>query len=132
MQTISTLLNLPVGPHTVAVCAVVLLCLCACLQHYCDEVDQGIRQATDDARKLHDSVTRLAAQCTPQDLLPALAVAGAAPAGAAQGAALPAAAAPGKLPASNVVAYGDHSSGNIYGQHNGTQQRQQLARPAQN
>jgi hypothetical protein len=97
------------------------------VQHYCDEVDLGIRQATDDARLLHDSVTRLAAQCMPHDLSSALAVAVASPADAAA-----VAAAPSKVAASNVVAYGDHSSGNIYGQHNGAQQRQQLARPSQN
>lgn len=87
------------------------------LQHYCDEVDQGIHQATADARTLHDSVARLAAQCTPHDLSPPPVAAAVAPATAA---AIERQAAS----ASNVVAYSDHSAGNIYHRHNGGTQKQ--------
>lgn len=73
------------------------------LEHYCDEVSQGINQATADADALHSSVVRLAAMCTPHGLSAPPAAAAVAPATASAISA-----------AYNAVAYGNHSSGNIY------------------
>jgi hypothetical protein len=98
------------------------------VQHYCDEVSQGISQATSDARTLHDSVARLAAQCAPHDLSPPPAAAAVAPATAA---AIEQAEVVSKASTPSVVAYSDHSAGNIYHRHNsnGSAQKQpQLAR----
>lgn len=100
----------------------------SCLaQHYCDEVSQGISQATSDARTLHASVAKLAAQCTPHELSPPPAAVAVAPATAA---AIEQAEVVGSKPSSaNVVAYSDHSAGNIYHRHNGSALKQpQLAR----
>lgn len=99
--------------------------LCCVLQHYCDEVNQGVSQATSDARLLHDTVARLAAQCTPHDQSPPPVIGTVVPS-----AVMPAAAAAGAMEqlvpsrAPNVVAYSDHSAGNIYHRSNGSTQPQ--------
>jgi hypothetical protein len=118
----------------VSVLAGILMCCLVVtfrlLQHYCDELSQGIGQATSDARTLHDSIARLAAACTPHDLSAPPAAAAIAPAtasaikAAAAAASAAAATAPAPAPApavSNVVAYADHSTGNIYRHGNGQQ-----------
>lgn len=110
------------------------------LEHYCDEVSQGITQATSDARTLHDSVARLAAQCTPHELSapPAAAAIAPATASAIEAAAAASAAAPVGAPGaalSNVVGYSDHSTGNIYQRHGssgggGSSQKQLVRTPS--
>jgi hypothetical protein len=108
------------------------------LQHYCDEVNQGVSQATADARRLHDTVARLAAQCTPHDQSPppviatVVPTADVTPAAAAAGANAGAVEQPIASRALNVVSYSDHSAGNIYHRSNGSTQPQFVRKQSQN
>lgn len=101
------------------------------LQHYCDEVAQGISQAEDDATMLQDNVARLAAQCTPHPMSAPPAAAAIAPATARaieEAAASRTPVAVGSA-LSNVISYQGHSSGNIYKTgNNGHSSLQQAAR----
>lgn len=102
------------------------------LQHYCDEVTQGINQATADAAMLHNSVARLAAQCQPHELSPPPAAAAIAPA-TAQAIETVATKTPEGSPAlTNVVAYGDHSAGNIHASGRRQVKPQLVSAPSQN